>query len=72
MERQCNHKKKYYCVKRLRLLQHLVEHGFYEYSTIPDPGNRKYSWFVFVNTPELEECIEAYFAEIEARKQQQN
>lgn len=57
----CKHKKSYYTVKRLRLLQYLKERGYSERITIPDPTNPKYCWWLFDNSPELEQDIEAYF-----------
>jgi hypothetical protein len=55
---------KYYTVKRSRLLQFLKENGFTTYKVIPDPTSTKgYNWFLFTNTPELEECLEKYFSQ---------
>lgn len=52
-----------YTVKRLRLLQYLVNKGFKEYTIIPDPTSTKgYNWFVFENTEALEEALAEYFS----------
>lgn len=49
-------------VKRVRLLQYLVERGFREYEIIPDPtSNKSYNWFIFKHTPELKEVVDKYF-----------
>lgn len=51
-----------YTVKRLRLLQHLVENGFTEYTVVPDPtSNKGYNWFIFQNSEELEQVVTEYF-----------
>lgn len=56
-------KNKTYTVKRLRLLQFLVNKGFRNYTIIPDPTSTKnYNWFVFENTEALEEAVKEYFA----------
>lgn len=53
-------------VKRLRLLQYLIDRGFTEYKIIPDPTTTKtgYNWFVFKKTPELKEVVDDYFASL--------
>ena len=51
----------WYCCKRLRLLQHLVELGYKPEKTIPDPTNPSYNWFLFRNSRELEMEIDNYF-----------
>lgn len=56
------HKREYYTVKRLRLLEYLTNRGFTADKTIPDPENPKYKWWLFKNTPELEEAITGYFS----------
>lgn len=54
---------KTYTVKRLRLLQYLVERGFKDYTIIPDPtSTKKYNWFVFELTEDLEATVAEYFA----------
>ena len=54
---------KTYTVKRLRLLQYLVERGFKDYTIIPDPtSTKKYNWFVFELTEDLEAAVTEYFA----------
>jgi hypothetical protein len=53
-----------YFVKRLRLLNYLIERGFRQYEVIPDPTSHKnYNWFVFKRTPEFDEAIAEYFAQ---------
>lgn len=53
-----------YTVKRLRLLQYLVNKGFKEYTIIPDPtSTKKYNWFIFQNSKELEQAVNEYFSE---------
>jgi hypothetical protein len=52
---------KYYTVKRMRFLQYLLERGFTPDSTVPDPTNVKYKWWIFENSEELEAAIEEYF-----------
>lgn len=53
-------------VKRLRLLQYLLDRGFTDYKIIPDPTSTKagYNWFVFKNTPELQQIVDEYFVNI--------
>lgn len=64
----CKHGK-YYTVKRSRLLQFLRENGFTNYKVIPDPTSSKgYNWFLFDNSPELEACIDKYFAGLKLSK----
>lgn len=59
-ERKCQHGEFYVC-KRIRLLQYLMKSGFTPENSIPDPDNIKYKWWIFINTPELEDCIDKYF-----------
>ena len=57
--------KETYVVKRLRLLQFLVERGFKEYTIIPDPtSNKGFSWFLFSRTPELEAALDEYYSHL--------
>ena len=60
MERQCKHGRIYVC-KRIALLQYLLDAGFEPARSIPDPDNLKFKWWVFDNSPELEDTITAYF-----------
>lgn len=54
----------FYCVKRLRLLNYLITHGFTDYEVIKDPTSRKgYNWFLFKRTPEFNEAIKDYYAQ---------
>lgn len=54
---------KTYIVKRFRLLQYLVERGFKDYKIVPDPtSTKKYNWFVFELTEDLEAAVKEYFA----------
>lgn len=51
-----------YFVKRLRLLNFLIERGFKNYEVIPDPTSHKnYNWFVYKRTPEFDKAVEEYF-----------
>ena len=61
MERKCKHKNELYTCKRMRLLEYLKRNGFLPVMTVPDCDNPRYNVWKFVNTPELEECIENYF-----------
>ena len=60
MERQCKHGEIYIC-KRLKFLQYLMEKGFMPEHDMPDPNRIQYKWWVFKNTPELEDAIDEYF-----------
>ena len=53
---------KYYTVKRLRLLEFLLDKGFTVVKTIPDPNNPKYKWWLFENSVELEAVVTEYFS----------
>lgn len=50
-----------YTVKRLRLLEYLLNKGFEPYTTIPDSQNWRYKNWLFNNSPELESVINEYF-----------
>lgn len=55
-----------YYVKRLRLLNYLIQKNFRDYEVIPDPtSNKGYNWFVFKRTPELNKALEEYFEQFE-------
>ena len=58
---ELQHKNKYYTVKRLRMLEYLMNKGFEPLHTMPDPSNPKYHWWKFENTVELEEAVTEYF-----------
>lgn len=60
-----------YVVKRMRLLNYLIERGFSKYEVITDPTNPKFNWFLFEKTPELETAVEDYFAKLNAKKVEQ-
>lgn len=55
------HTNKYYTCKRMRLLEYLRDKGFEPEKSIPDPGNPKYNWWLFKNTKELSQEVQAYF-----------
>lgn len=57
-----------YTCKRLRMLEYLKKSGFSPYATIPDPTNDKYNWWLFENSPEFEQCVNAYFEQLKNRK----
>ena len=55
---------KIYYVKRLRLLNFLIQKGFRDYEVVPDPTSRKgYNWFLFKYTDELHAALEEYFGQ---------
>lgn len=58
------HKSKYYTCKRLRLLEYLINLGFEPVKSIPDAINPRYNWWLFNNTPELEDAITNYFKDL--------
>ena len=58
---ETKHKSYYYTVKRLRLLEHLLDNGFKPAKIIPDPTNPRFKWWLFVNSVELEAVVEEYF-----------
>jgi hypothetical protein len=59
-----NKNERVYYVKKLRLLNFLVQKGLRDYEVIPDPTSRKgYNWFVYRYTPELHEALEEYFSQ---------
>ena len=65
---ELKHGKTYTC-KRYRLLEYLViDKGFECIRILPDPMNPKYKWWEFNNSPELEQAVEDYFANIERNK----
>lgn len=66
MDRQRKHGEIYFC-KRLRMLEFLRNRGFMPFHVMPDAHNPKYNVFLFTNTPELEDAIEAYFEIIRNR-----
>ena len=53
----------FYSCKRMRLLNFLMERGFYPEATVPDPQNIKYKWWLFRNNKELETSISEYFSQ---------
>jgi hypothetical protein len=55
------HKRDYYTCKRLRLLNYLTSKGFVPFATIPEPTNIKFNWWLFENTPELQQSVTEYF-----------
>lgn len=59
--------KQYYICKRMRMMSYLVEKGFTYEATIPDMTNPKFSCWLFRSSPELQEAIDDYFAQIRAR-----
>lgn len=59
-----NNNERVYYVKKLRLLNFLVQRGLRDYTVIPDPTSYKgYNWFVYKYTPELHEALEEYFSQ---------
>lgn len=72
LERELRHRRRYYTVKKLRLLEYLHKCGFKEVMTVPEPTNEDYKWFVFYNTPELEDAVDAYFNQSKAAGPEQS
>ena len=68
MEKTMKHAPVFVC-KRLRLLEELNHHGYFPYATVPEveSGGRYKNW-LFLNSPEMEEVIEAYFEKARNRK----
>lgn len=64
MERQTKHRAEFYTCKRLRLLEFLKKKGFVPIMTLPDVDNPRYNVWRFKNTPELEDAIDEYFANL--------
>ena len=56
--------KEYYTVKRLRLLEYLINKGFEVEATIPEPTNPRMKNWIFRNCDALEEAITEYFNKI--------
>ena len=61
MQIESKHKSKFYTCKRLRLLEHLLKLGFKPVKTIPDAENIKFKWWLFDNTPALQDALDKYF-----------
>ena len=67
MERQCKHGE-YYTVKRLKMLEWMLNRGFEPIKDIPDPNNWRYKHWIFKNSPEFEDAVDAYFENMYANK----
>lgn len=60
---------KIYIVKRIRLLEFLVDKGFKNYKVIPDPtSTKKYNWFIFEDSEEIRAAANEYFDNIQKSK----
>lgn len=57
------HSRETYTVKRLRLLEYLLDRGFEVEATIPEPKNPKYCNWIIKNSDALEVALDEYFAE---------
>lgn len=57
-------KREVYAVKRMRLLDYLLQRGFEPFAEQPDATNWKYKNWLFKNTPELQTALKAYFEDI--------
>lgn len=57
------HGEEYVC-KRWRMLTWLMQRGYKPIRTIPDVKRTDYFNWVFQNTPEFEQDVEIYFAEL--------
>ena len=60
------HGEEYVC-KRWRMLTWLMEKGYKPIRTIPDVKRTDYFNWVFTNTPEFEQDVELYFAQLKAK-----
>lgn len=58
---ECKHKSPIYVVKRLRLLDYLVNLKLYPDYTQPDANNPHFKNWVYTNTPALEAALDEYF-----------
>lgn len=56
-------KNKTYVCRRLRLLTHLLQNGFEPFRTQPDVKNPRMCVWLFVDCPELRDCIEDYYSQ---------
>ena len=56
-----NEKKTYVC-RRMRVLSHLLQHGFEPFAVSTDFNNPKYKVWLFTETKELRESVEEYYA----------
>lgn len=63
MERQTKHGETY-TVKRMRMLDWLCNKGFYPEYSVRDKNNPRYNVWKYKNTPELEDAIDEYFAQL--------
>lgn len=53
---------KVYVAKRLRLVEYLRdEHGFLPFAVVPDSSNPRYNVYLYNNSCEFEDAIDAYF-----------
>ena len=69
MERTCKHKNSTYTVKRLKMLEWILENTPFEpIRTTIDPNNWRYKHWEFANSPEFEAAVERYFEELNANK----
>lgn len=53
-----------YAVKRLRLLQYMLERGFEPIAERPDAKNCHYKNWLFVKTPDFCKALDEYFNEV--------
>lgn len=51
-----------YVCRKLRLCSYLLAKGFSYVSTRPDRDNKKYTVWLFKNTPELQNAKEEYYS----------
>ena len=60
---------KIYIVKRIRLLEFLVDKGFKNYKVIPDPTSaKKYNWFIFEDSKEIRAAANKYYEQYKNNK----
>lgn len=57
---KCKRKTPIYVVKRIRLLEYLIDKNLFPSATKADEDNPFYQNWIYVRTPELEEALENY------------
>ena len=57
---ECQRKTPIYVVKRIRLLEYLIDNNLFPSATKQDEDNPYYQNWIYVRTPELEEALENY------------
>ena len=57
-----NNEQKTYVCRRMRVLSHLLQHGFEPFAVSTDFKNPKYKVWLFTETKELRDSVEEYYA----------